>query len=94
MALADDGYFDRQEKFDTNPSTNALLNYMKETALARHETINRRLKRWGVLQQVYRHDIEEHGAYVHAIANLVQLSILIEEPPFQVEYNKNVAGLN
>ena len=44
MALADNGYFNCQEKFDTNPSTNALLNYMKETALACHETINQWLK--------------------------------------------------
>ena len=93
MALADDGYFDQQENFDTNPSENELVNVMKGIALARHETINRRLKRWGVLGQKFRHNLSTHKDIANAVANLVQMEMLYEDPAFEVPYVENVNEL-
>lgn len=44
-------------------------------ALARHETINRRFKEWGILEQTYRHPEEKHGKIFRAIVTLTQLEI-------------------
>jgi hypothetical protein len=43
---------------------------------ARHETINRRFKQWGVLGERFRADHEEQGTYFHAVANLTQYLIM------------------
>jgi hypothetical protein len=51
-----------------------------------HETLNRRLKNWGILAQAYCHNIVAHGTVFHACAVVAQLSIANEEPLFEVEY--------
>jgi len=51
---------------------------------ARHETVNARLKSFGILNQVYRHSLIDHVDVFSAIAVLVQLSIENGEPLFKL----------
>ena len=53
---------------------------------ARHETIQSRLKDFGVLFQVFRNGYEKHGECFFAVAVLVQLG-LRENPHWQTDYN-------
>ena len=50
------------------------------------ETINKCFKQFGLLKQVFRHDIMDHGDCFRAIAIITQLSIQNGEPLFSVEY--------
>jgi len=59
---------------------------MQEIARSCHETLNRWLKAWGILGNVYRHDIREHGTVLYVCAVITQLSIAKGEPLFEVEY--------
>jgi len=52
----------------------------------RHETCNRRFKRWNILKAAYRHDICDHQAVFGAVACLTQISFENGEPLFPVEY--------
>ena len=52
----------------------------------RHETCNRRFKRWNILKVDYRHDILDHGAVFGAVIVLTQLSFENGEPLFSVDY--------
>ena len=86
---ADNGYVGRPlhikcPKNDCNPAENRV---MQGIARSRHETFNGRLKAWGILGNVYRHDIvREHGTVFYACAIITQLSIANGEPLFEVEY--------
>jgi len=85
---ADDGYRGNADKIkcplnDANPQKNLA---MQGRVRARHETINGRLKNWGILSQVYRHDIKLHGSVFRACAVMTQLSINNGEPLFAVTY--------
>ncbi len=51
-----------------------------------HETLNRQLKTWGILSQVFRHHITMHGDVFRACAVVMQLTIKNGEPLFEVEY--------
>jgi hypothetical protein len=44
--------------------------------------INRRFKTWGILSQVYRHDIRRHGEVFRAVAIITQLTIKNGSPLF------------
>ena len=44
-------------------------------ARARHETINRRLKQWQALSQVWRHERSKHVLVFEAIAALTELEL-------------------
>ncbi len=66
-----------------NPEENLA---MQAHVGSQHETLNRQLKNWGILAQVYRHDIVAHGTVFHACAVVTQLSITNREPLFKVEY--------
>ena len=48
---------------------------MQARVLVRHETINGCLKNWGILAQVFWHDIRCHGEVFRACAVLTQLTI-------------------
>jgi hypothetical protein len=47
----------------------------KSELRARHETVNRRFKSWGILKQQFRNDKKKHEFVFYAIAVLTQLSI-------------------
>ncbi len=59
---------------------------MQGRVRARHELLNGRLKKWGILSQVYRHDIMWHGDVFRACAVVTQLTYKNGEPLFEVEY--------
>ena len=42
---------------------------------ARHETVDARLKVFGVLNQRFRHNLEKHGLVMHSVAVIVQIMI-------------------
>ena len=85
---ADNGYVGRADKVkcpnnNCNPPENLG---MQSAARSRHETFNGRLKNWGILEKVYRHDITVHGTVFYACAVITQLSVANGEPLFEVEY--------
>jgi hypothetical protein len=85
---ADEGYRGHPDKIkcpgnDANPAENRA---MQGRVRACHETLNGRLKNWGILSQVYRHDIMRHGDVFRACAVVTQLTIQDGEPLFEVEY--------
>lgn len=53
-------------------------------ARARHETVNRCLKRWSSLKQVFRHHREKHHIIFRAVAVLTQLLFDSGYKPFQL----------
>ena len=59
---------------------------MQGCVRARHETLNGRLKTWGILSQVFGHNILCHGKVLRACAVLMQLAINDGEKLFEVEY--------
>jgi DDE superfamily endonuclease len=93
MACADGGYHDGYEFFETPTGHNNADQHMKAQARARHETINRRFKQWGVMGQRFRSNPECHEKYFNAVANLTQFLIMTsgleddERQLFQVYYN-------
>jgi hypothetical protein len=52
----------------------------------RQETINRRFKQWGILKQIYRGNVTNHGQAFQLVAIVTQLAIENGEPLFQVDY--------
>ena len=60
---------------------------MQRRVRNRHEPMNKWLKNWEILKQVYRHDILEHGNVFRAIVVIAQLSIENGELPFEIDYN-------
>jgi hypothetical protein len=85
---ADDGYRGHADKVkcpknDVNPVENLK---MQGRVRAHHETLKGRLKNWGIISQVFRHDIRRHGNVFRACAVITQLIIKHGEPLFVVEY--------
>jgi hypothetical protein len=95
MALADGGYADGYNFFETPTGHNNADQKMKAVARARHETINRRFKMWGVLGQRFRGKPHNHSKFFNAVANLTQFLIMVhgnntdenERPLFDINYN-------
>jgi hypothetical protein len=59
---------------------------MQSVVRSCHEMLYWRLKNWGILEEVYRHDITLHGTVFYACAVITQLSIKNGKPLFEVEY--------
>jgi hypothetical protein len=59
---------------------------MQGRVRAWHDTLNRRLKNWGILSQVFRHHASLHGDVFRACAIITQLTTEDGEPLFEVEY--------
>ena len=52
----------------------------------RHEGINGKLKRWGILRQLFRHNRNKHHIVFKACITLTQLLIDYGERSFKVEH--------
>ena len=89
MLLADGGYSSADGYCETPNGLVDADQYMKGVARARHETVNRLFKNWGILERRFRHRVDLHGRVFVAVANLVQASLQLEEPTFQVNYYDN-----
>ena len=59
---------------------------MQQRARNRQESVNERFKNWGILKEVFRHEIEYHGMVFRAVAVITQLSINSGEKLFKVGY--------
>ena len=87
---ADDGYIGeapRQVKCPksaANPTENLG---MQSRVRSRHETLNGRFKCWGILKQIYQHDVAKHSQVFWAIAVIIQLAINDGQALFGVEYS-------
>jgi hypothetical protein len=53
-------------------------------ARVRHETVNRCLKRWRVLKDIFRHHRSKHDIVFRAVAVLTQIAFENGYPPFQL----------
>jgi len=78
-ALADKGYLD--DNFFVNPNGDEK----KKNILARHETVNRRIKQFSCMERRFRHALFLHPPFFHAVVNLTQLMIENGEPLYPVE---------
>ena len=88
--MADEGYVGHADKIvcPTNAGNPPKLQKMQGRARARHETLNGRLKNWGILSQTFRHRIHLHGTVFRACAVILQVGIISgEERLFNVEYD-------
>ena len=88
--VADKGYVGEAPRFVKCPNSKTLRRdhrRMMHLVSGRHETINNRFKFWGILKQVYRHNIIRHGSVVRAIGVITQLGINNGERLYNVEYN-------
>jgi hypothetical protein len=86
MLLADGGYRDNHQFFETPTGLNNNDQQMKALARARHETCNRRFKEYGALSRKFRHPREKHGIIFTAVANITQLAIMLDQPLFSIQY--------
>lgn len=77
LTLADKGY--RRRNVFKNPS-----NAFEKRILARHETLNRRLKEFEILGGRFRNALKKHPMVFHVIVNVVQLSIANGESLFEL----------
>ena len=76
-ALADKGY--RDQNFFENPNGDPH----KKTILARHETVNARIKQFCCMKNTFRHALYLHPCFFHAVVNLIQLMLINGEPLFK-----------
>lgn len=83
VTIADKGYRDRG--FFKWPEDDDPMNTIIKRILARHETVNKRLKVFEVLNQPFRHPRYRHPQCMHAVANVVQMMLQNGEPLFSVQ---------
>ena len=91
--VADEGYVGHADKIvcPTNAGNPPELQRMQGRARARHETLNGRLKNWGILSQTFRHRIHLHGTVFRACAVILQVGIMQgEERLFMVDYDDDL----
>ena len=87
MAEADGGYNGEDYLIKTpNKVSSKKEAGMKKVAASRHETVNDRLKIFGILVKPFRHHVEKHSSVFRACAVITQLSINLGSPLFAVEY--------
>lgn len=85
QAIADSGYKDGDRMFLTAFTGRFLtefekqFNYQLKCFTARHEHVNKRLRSFSIMNEVFHHDQDQHHMCFAACLNLVQLSI--EEEP-------------
>jgi hypothetical protein len=58
----------------------------KKKILARHETVNKRIKQFCCLNFRFRHYLHLHPRFFHAVVNLTQLMNLNGEPLYSVNF--------
>ena len=66
--------------------------FMQQKVRNRQETVNKRMKNWGALKQVWRHRFTGHADVFRAVAVVTQMSIENGEPLFQCGYRDQPYG--
>ena len=69
------------------PCTAAMLRG-NSLARARHEATNGRFKRFRILSEPFRHELEKSGTCSRAVATLVQMQLQYNEPAFPIQYSE------
>jgi len=88
MYVADGGYKDGNG-WSVNPDgTHTFAQRQFATARARTETINGCFKKFRCLKEVWRHEIEKHGAVMTSVAIIVQLSLREGKLSWMVDYDE------
>jgi hypothetical protein len=84
----DNGYIRHTDKVKCpNNNCNPTENLAMQTRVRSwHETFNGHLKNWGILGQVYRHNITAHRTVFYACAVITHLAINNGKRFFEVEY--------
>lgn len=80
-SIADKGYND--DNFFINPRNNPRYPHIKRI-LARHETVNGRLKQWKCLSTCFRHPLNKHPMCFHAVINIVSIMMENNHPLFEI----------
>lgn len=80
MTLADKGY--RDSNFFLLPTQ--INGLQHKQIMSRHETVNKRVRQFKILQETFRHLLEKHPTVFHAVVNITQLIIENGEPLFSV----------
>lgn len=80
--IADKGYNDTQ--YFLFPTKDNTRTRKIRTILARHETINRRIKQFRVMGCRFRHQLHLHPRCFHAVINLIEITIENCEPLYQI----------
>jgi DDE superfamily endonuclease len=76
--IADKGYRDNRYFL----LKNNLNKKIHGKIMARHETVNKRMKQFQILKQPFKNNIHKHPIVFHAVANLIELMIENGEPLF------------
>ena len=82
---ADDGYVGEHPECVKCPqgfANEEQTEFMQQRVRNRQESINNRLKFWGILRQLCRHEITMHGDAVRAVAVVCQLTVNAGEKLF------------
>jgi hypothetical protein len=82
--VCDGGY--HGPKADKPTGYNTESQKMKARVRARHESINSRFKKYGILRKHFRHDISKHRMVFFAVANICQIGLMEDEPTFKLAY--------
>lgn len=80
ITLADKGYKDKHFFLLPNVQNSGI----HKLIMSRHETVNKRIKQFGILRETFRHSLDKHPIVFHACTNLTQLMIENGEPLFSV----------
>jgi hypothetical protein len=83
---ADRGYVGDSKIRTPDDWVNKSERRAKAVALARHETVNGRLKNFAVLKQVFRHELKEHKYFFALAATVTQLMFEYHGNTFDVRY--------
>ena len=86
---ADDGYIGEHPehiKYPRDFTNPKKTEFMQQRVRNEQETVNKRFKNWGILKQVFRGRIEDHGTILHAIATITQVTINNGEKLFDCGY--------
>ena len=59
-----------------------------ERVHARHEGVNSKIKKFGAIGDRFRHDLDLHGECFFAVVSLVQVSMMADEEPYEVNYEE------
>jgi hypothetical protein len=85
---ADNGYRGQYDKIRTPVDyRNDEEKKQKARARARHETVNKRFKQFGILGSTFRHNLDKHQMVFRAVVVLTQLSIENGEVAFGAEFD-------
>lgn len=82
--IADSGYRDGSDFGITPNGLNNDDQRRQSKIRARHETINGRFKQWRALNERFRHKLELHWIVFMSIANITQIELEEECPPFNL----------